>query len=123
VKVSERIGIFFIVGILFYLNINPGYGISLLDENIRKNIPHNYIICWSEIPTLPDFTRTSKKQLVSIFDKTVINLNINIVDFGILWRENELNLSSFGKGYVSLSKQIVRCFDLKTIIFPFHFFL
>jgi hypothetical protein len=122
--VLNKIFTLFLCAWLLCLNINNSYACSMQDNDLSTGKARaTSSMLYAELPNLFNFTRPIKNQLKSIKNLSAFSL----IDFGSLdrtnWKLSEVSHPSFGRDYIFYSSFIHIRLEIRTIIFPFHFFL
>ena len=120
----SKITILFLAGLLFYLSISKNYGYFLPDNDLLTGKTKDTPVLWfAEAPYLSNVTQPFKNQLKSLKNIPFFNFSQFINDVREAWSIAEINFTTSISGYLSFSDSICLQPGVRTLIFPFHFFL
>jgi hypothetical protein len=109
--------------LLFYLSVSAKAGYFLPADDCRPGHLSGYPSLWyGEAPYLYNLTQPFKNQLESLKNLPVFNLKEFSGDIMALLALADKNLTVSANMYLSFSKIFCPRFEVRTILFPFHYF-
>lgn len=120
----SKIAIIFLAGLLFYLSISTKYGYFLPDNDLLAGETKDTPMLWfAEAPNLLNIFQPLKNQLKAPKSVSFFSLSQYINDVRDTWSFAQINFTTSVSGYLSFSNSICLQPGVRTLIFPFHFFL
>ena len=120
----SKITILILSGLLLYLSISSKYGYFLPDNDLLARKTKEAPVLWIvEAPYLFSITHPFKNQLKSLKNISYFNFSNYINDARNTWSFAQINVTTSFSGYLSFSNSLCLQPGIRTLIFPFHFFL
>jgi hypothetical protein len=109
---------------LFYLSVSATFGYFLPDSDLQQGNNHDTPTLWyAEAPNLSNLTKPFRSHLKSVKNLSLFNLkdfyNDNRSSISLA-EQNPLNTNN---EYLAHAKSFCPRPEVRTIIFPFHYFL
>ncbi len=119
----SKISSLFLSGLLFYLSVSASYGYFLPDNDHLSDKSNGKPEYWFvEASNLISLTKPFKNNLKSPRNFSVFNINDFLNKNRSLPALAEQNHYTTSKRYLTFSKSFYPRLNVRTIIFPFHYF-
>jgi hypothetical protein len=120
----SKITILILAGLLLYLSISSKYGYFLPDNDLLAGKTKGTPVLWIvESPNLFNITQPFKNQLKSLKNISIYSFSQYLNDLRDAWSFAQISYVTNVSGYLSFSESLCLQPGIRTLIFPFHFFL
>jgi hypothetical protein len=120
----SKISLVLLAGMLFYFSINANVGSFLPDNDHRTGQTRETQTLWfAEAPNLFPLTKPVKNLLKSLKNISFFNLSQYLNDQLEAWSFAQSKVTASDDNYISFSETRSIQPGIRTLIFPFHFFL
>jgi hypothetical protein len=121
---ASKVSGLFLGFVLLYLSLSPNYGYILAGNDQSDANTNKIALSWySESSININLTKPNKSNQKSFNNYLVYSFKGYVNDLKTIWEEEDSNSSILSGRYISFSHIISHRLEVRTIIFPFHFFL
>lgn len=120
----NKISCLLLAAMLFYLSVSANHGYFIPDNNPCTGNTNDTPANWfADTPAILNLTDPAKNAVSSFRDLNSLNLKISKIETRTSQKPAEIIAAKASTLFVIVTGYLYPRFEIRTILFPFHFFL